>query len=84
MIILRGDIMLDLQTAIDLMKKYGYTSTSVYPYIYKTDTNVGICYSFVDDHYGILERVAIFRTSQEMDDFLKKYQYSDTFILCLT
>ena len=67
--------MLDLQTDIDLMKKYGYTSTSVYPYIYKTDTNVGICYSFVDDHYGILERVAIFRTSQEMDDFLKKYQW---------
>lgn len=67
--------MLDINTAVDLMKKYGYTSTTVPPYIYKNGDTIGICYTFVDDKFGLLERVAIFRSSQEMDDFLKKYQW---------
>lgn len=67
--------MLDYLTALDLMKKYGYTSTSVHPYIYKHETNIGVCYSLIDDVFGALERVAIFRTKEEMDDFLKKHQW---------
>lgn len=67
--------MLDLNTALELLKKYGYTSTSVHPYIYKNNDTIGVCYSFIDDKYGFLERVAIFRTKEEMDDFLKKYQW---------
>lgn len=67
--------MLDYMTALDLMKKYGYTSTSVHPYIYKHETNIGVCYSLIDDAFGALERVAIFRTKEEMDDFLKKHQW---------
>lgn len=67
--------MLDLNTAIELLKKYGYTSTSVHPYIYKNNDTMGVCYSFIDDKYGFLERVALFRTKEEMDDFLKKYHW---------
>lgn len=67
--------MLDLNTALEILKKYGYTSTSVHPYIYKNNDTIGVCYSFIDDKYGFLERVALFRTADEMDDFLKKYQW---------
>lgn len=67
--------MLDLETAINLMKKYGYTSTTVHPYIYMVNNVIGVCYSFIDERFGVLERVALFRTSSEMDDFLKKYQW---------
>lgn len=67
--------MLDLDTALELLKKYGYTSTSVHPYIYKNNDTIGVCYSLIDEKYGFLERVALFRTKEEMDDFLKKYQW---------
>lgn len=67
--------MLDLNTALELLRKYGYTSASVHPYIYKNNDTIGVCYSFIDDKYGFLERVALFRTKEEMDDFLKKYQW---------
>ncbi len=67
--------MLDLNTAIEVLKKYGYTSTNAHPYIYKNNDTIGVCYSFIDDKYGFLERVALFRTKEEMDDFLKKYQW---------
>lgn len=67
--------MLDLKTAIELLKKYGYTSKNVHPYVYKNKDAIGVCYSFIDEKYGFLERVALFRTKEEMDDFLKKYQW---------
>lgn len=67
--------MLDLYTALELLKKYGYTSTSVHPYIYKNSDTIGVCYSLIDEKYGFLERVALFRAKEEMDDFLKKYQW---------
>lgn len=67
--------MLDEQAALALMKKYGYDSVSLHPYLYKKDNKVGICYSYVDDNFGILERVRVFETVQEMDDFLKEFQW---------
>lgn len=67
--------MLDFNTAIEILKKYGYTSTGAHPYIYQNNNAIGVSYSFIDDKYGFLERVALFQTKEEMDDFLKKYQW---------
>lgn len=67
--------MLDFDTALSLMRKYGYSSTSVHPYIYKKDETVGICYSFVDENFGILERVKFFDNPAIMEEFLKRISW---------
>lgn len=67
--------MLDSKTAISLLQKYGYTSTSVHPYLYKVDSNIGVCYSYIDEKFGSIERVSLFKSVEEMDEFLKKYQW---------
>lgn len=67
--------MLDENTALALLKKYGYDSQSLHPFLYKKDNTIGICYSFVDDNFGILERVFFFNSSEEMDQFLKEFQW---------
>ena len=48
--------MLDFDAVLELMKKYGYSSTSIHPYIYQNGENIGICYTYIDDEYGLLER----------------------------
>ena len=42
--------MLDFNTALELMKKYGYESASLHPFIFSKDNTIGICYSYVDDN----------------------------------
>lgn len=70
--------MLDERTALTLLKKYGYDSTSLHPYLYKKENKIGICFSYVDDNFGILERVQVFNTAEEMDEFLKAFQWCKT------
>lgn len=64
--------MINFDSALDLMRKYGYSSTSVHPFIYKKGDTIGICYSYVDENYGILERVKFFDNLEIMEEFLKK------------
>lgn len=65
--------MFDVNSALNVMKKYGYDSTSLHPFLFKKDNSIGLCYSFVDDNFGILERIFLFSTLEEMDDFLKEF-----------
>ncbi len=67
--------MLDFNSALELMKKYGYNSASLHPFIYYKDNTIGICYSYVDDNFGILERVFFFSTLEEMEQFLKEFKW---------
>ena len=62
--------MLDFDTTLELMKKYGFSSTSVHPYIYQNGDSIGICYSYLDDNYGSLERIKIFDTKESLEEFL--------------
>ena len=63
---------MNFDAAIELMRKYGFSSTSIHPFIYKKGDTIGICYSYVDDNYGILERVKFFDSLELMEEFLKK------------
>ena len=67
--------MLDFNSALALMKKYGYNSASLHPFIYNKDNTIGICYSYVDENFGILERVFYFSSLEEMEQFLKEFKW---------
>ncbi len=67
--------MFDFDTVIELMKKYGYSSTSVHPYIYQSGDNLGICYTYIDDEYGLLERIKIFDNLESFEEFLKQLEF---------
>lgn len=67
--------MLDFDTALGILNKYGYTSISVPPYIYQNDKSIGVCYTYVDEDYGELERIRIFEKAEEFEDFIKKYNW---------
>lgn len=67
--------MLDFDTALDLLNKYGYTSIQVHPFIYQDGDTVGICYTYVDEEYGLLERIKIFNNAEEFEEFLKMYNW---------
>lgn len=67
--------MLDFDTALDLMNKYGYTSITVHPYIYQDGDTIGICYTYNDEEYGLLERIKIFNNAEELEEFLKMYNW---------
>lgn len=70
--------MIDFDSALELMRKYGYSSTSVHPFIYKKGDTLGICYSYIDENYGILERVKFFDSLEVMEEFLKKITWVKT------
>ena len=57
--------MLDLDTALDLLNKYGYTSIQVHPFVYQDGDTIGLCYTYVDEDYGLLERIKIFKKNLE-------------------
>ncbi len=67
--------MLDIELALELMKKYGYSSTTVHPYIYQSGDNVGICYTYEDEDYGVLERVKLFDSLEAFEEFLKQLDW---------
>ena len=67
--------MLDVELALELMKKYGYSSTTVHPYIYQSGDSVGICYTYVDEDFGTLERIKIFDTLESFEEFLKQLDW---------
>lgn len=69
--------MLDFDTALELMKKYGYSST-VHPYIYQKGETIGLCYSYNDEDFGTLERIQLFEDAEVFESFLKKLDWVKT------
>ena len=67
--------MITRDNALKIFKKYGYNSKSVHPYLYINDKVFGVNYSYIDDIFGIVERVATFKDENDMDLFLKRYQW---------
>mgnify|MGYP007069934533 CR=1 FL=1 len=67
--------MLTIEKLVELMHKYGYGSTSEFPFIYQNGEDLGICYSYIDDNYGYLERIKFFKDEIVLEDFLKKLQW---------
>ena len=67
--------MLDFDTALDLLNKYGYTSIQVHPFVYQDGDTIGICYTYVDEEYGLLERIKIFNNAEEFEEFLQMYNW---------
>ncbi len=67
--------MLDYDTAIELLKKYGYSSTNTHPYIYQKGDNLGVCYSYEDEDYGQLERIKIFEDLESFETFLQQLDF---------
>ena len=69
---------LEYDDALDIMQNYGYSSASIHPYIYQNGDDLGICYSYVDADYGTLERIKLFESAKELDDYLKQMKWLET------
>lgn len=67
--------MITLESALRIFKKYGYNSKTVSPFLYKKNKDIGVCYSYIDDKYGITERIALFNNEYDLDNFFKKFQW---------
>ena len=63
--------MLDYNIALELLQKYGFSSTE-HPYLFYNEPNVGLCILVDDENYGKLERRKIFTDIDLYEDFLKK------------
>lgn len=70
--------MLDFDQALELMKKYGFSSAGIHPYIYQNGDTIGICYVYNDDDYGNLERIRIFDNLEDFEEFLKELNWFKT------
>ena len=67
--------MLDVEASLELLKKYGYSSTNSHPYLYQSGDTIGICYTYVDEDYGTLERIKIFDSYEAFEEFLKQMDW---------
>ena len=67
--------MLDFDTAIEILKKYGFSSTSVHPYLYQNDNVIGLCYEYEDEDYGTLERIKVFDDKESFEEFVKQLNW---------
>jgi hypothetical protein len=67
--------MISRTDTLNMLKKYGYNSMNVHPFIYSENNVTGINYSYIDDIYGIVERLAIFNSEADLNLFLKRYQW---------
>ena len=54
--------MIQIDSALELFNKYGYSSITSHPYIYQSGESVGICYKYIDEDYGELERIKVCKT----------------------
>ncbi|HAB67364.1 MAG TPA: hypothetical protein DCE23_08355 [Firmicutes bacterium] len=70
--------MLDFESAVELLKQYGYSSTTTHPYLYQNEDSIGICYQYIDAEYGLLERIKIFKDIESFEDFLKQLDWLKT------
>lgn len=70
--------MFDFDSVVELMKKYGYSSTSVHPYVYQNGETWGLCYVYNDEEYGSLERIKIFENMGAFELFLQQLEWVKT------
>ena len=63
--------MLDYNIALELLHKYGFTSTE-HPYLFISEPKIGLCFIIEDENYGRLERKKIFTDINVYEEFLKK------------
>ena len=67
--------MLNIDSALELMNKYGYSSITSHPYLYQNGETFGICYTYIDEDFGKLERIKICKTLEELEEFLEAYRW---------
>lgn len=67
--------MLNIDSALEIMNKYGYSSITSHPYIYQTGDTIGICYTYVDEDYGKLERIMLCKSEEDLVEFLEAYKW---------
>ena len=44
--------MIEIDSALSLFNKYGYSSITTHPYIYQSGDSLGICYTYEDEDFG--------------------------------
>ncbi len=67
--------MLNIDSALELMNKYGYSSITSHPYIYQTGDSIGVCYTYVDEDFGKLERIMLCKNEEDLVEFLESYKW---------
>lgn len=67
--------MISFESALKIFKKYGYNSKTVHPFLYKNNREIGVNYSYIDNKFGITERVVSFHNEMDLDLFLRRYQW---------
>ena len=67
--------MISFESALKVFKKYGYNSKTVHPYLYKNNKEIGVNYSYIDNKFGITDRVISFHNEIDLDLFLRRYQW---------
>ena len=66
---------MNIDSALELFNKYGYSSITSHPYIYQAGESIGICYKYIDEEYGELERIKVCKTLEEMEAFLSSFKW---------
>lgn len=69
---------MDFDSVLELLNKYGYSSITSHPYIYQFGETMGLCYSYVDEEYGYLERIKVCKNLEDMEEFLKAFKWVET------
>ena len=67
--------MFNIDSALELMNKYGYSSITSHPYLYQSGESLGVCYTYMDEDYGKLERIKICKNLEELEEFLEAYRW---------
>lgn len=67
--------MIQIDSALELFNKYGYSSITSHPYIYQSGESVGICYKYIDEDYGELERIKVCKSIEEMQEFFESFKW---------
>ena len=70
--------MIEIDSALSLFNKYGYSSITTHPYIYQSGDSLGICYTYEDEDFGTLERIKVCKQLDEMKDFLEKQKWLES------
>ncbi len=58
---------------LSVLKKYGYYSVNRAPFLYQEDGKFGIYFVWPHKHYGSLERVLFFETTEELETAVFSY-----------
>ena len=70
--------MIEIDSALSLFNKYGYSSITTHPYIYQSGDSLGICYTYEDEDFGTLERIKVCKQLDEIKDFLEKQKWLES------